>query len=83
MIPGVYALKLTVDGKVYTSDVTVVNDPRVGESPALMADLRTQNKLTLLSVQGMEHSFAGHEGSGMQVKDQSATLMEGHPARRQ
>jgi hypothetical protein len=61
VIPGVYTLKLTVDGKVFTSDVTVVNDPRVGQSPALMADLRTQSKLTLLSVQGMEHSFEGHE----------------------
>ncbi len=31
VIPGVYTLKLTVDGKVFTRDVTVVNDPRVGE----------------------------------------------------
>ena len=37
VIPGVYTLKLTVDGKVYTSEVTVMNDPRVGQSPALMA----------------------------------------------
>jgi hypothetical protein len=75
--PGVYTLKLTVDGKVYTSDVTVVNDPRVGESPALLADLRTQSKLTLLSVQGMEHSFAGHQEVNA-VKDQLATLMKGN-----
>jgi len=77
VIPGVYTLKLTVDGKVYTSDVTVVNDPRVGESPALLADLRTQNKLTLLAVQGMEHSFAGHEEVNA-VKDQLATLIKGN-----
>jgi hypothetical protein len=38
VIPGVYTLKLTVDGKVYTSEVTVMNDPRAGQSPALMAD---------------------------------------------
>ena len=77
VIPGVYTLKLTVDGKVYTRDVTVMNDPRVGESPALMAALRTQNKLTLLSVQGMEHSFEGHEEVNA-VKDQLATLMKGN-----
>jgi hypothetical protein len=76
VIPGVYTLKLTVDGQVYTRDVTVMNDPRVGQSPALMADLRTQSKLTLLSVQGMEHSFEGHEEVNA-VKDQLATLMKG------
>ena len=76
VIPGVYTLKLTVDGQVLTREVTVVNDPRAGESPALMAALRSQNKLTLLSVQGMEHSFAGHEEANA-VKDQLATLMKG------
>jgi photosystem II stability/assembly factor-like uncharacterized protein len=79
VIPGVYTLKLTVDGKVFTSDVTVMNDPRVGESPALMDALRTQNKLTLLSVQGMEHSFAGREEVNA-VQDQLATLMKGNLA---
>ena len=59
VIPGVYTLKLTVDGQVYTRTVTVVNDPRVGQSPELMAELRIQNQLTLLSVQGMEQSVAG------------------------
>jgi photosystem II stability/assembly factor-like uncharacterized protein len=77
VIPGVYTLKLTVDGRVYTADVTVVNDPRVGESPALLDALRTQSKLTLLSVQGMEHSFAGH-AEVTSVKDQLATLMKGN-----
>ncbi len=61
VIPGVYTLKLTVDGQVYTRKVTVINDPRVGQSPELMAALRAQNKLTLLSVQGMKQSFAGHD----------------------
>ncbi len=77
VIPGVYTLKLTVDGKVFTSDVTVMNDPRVGESPALMDALRTQNKLTLLSVQGMEHSFEGHEEVNA-LQDQLVTLMKGN-----
>lgn len=78
VIPGVYKLKLTVDGQVYTRDVTVINDPRVGQSPALMANLRLQNRLTLLSVQGMEQSFEGHEEVDA-VKGQLATLMKSNP----
>ncbi|HEX4038913.1 MAG TPA: hypothetical protein VHX37_12715 [Acidobacteriaceae bacterium] len=60
VIPGVYTLKLTVNGQVYTRNVTVVNDPRVGQSPQVMAALRTQNQLTLLAVHGMEHSYDAH-----------------------
>ncbi len=41
-LPGVYTLKLTVDGKSYTQTVTVRNDPR---SPASASDLRAQLKL--------------------------------------
>lgn len=77
VIPGVYTLKLTVDGQVYTRTVTVVNDPRVGESPELMAALRTQNKLTLLSVQGMDQSYEGH-GEVEGVKGQLSDLMHGN-----
>ncbi len=77
VIPGVYTLKLTVDGQVYTRKVTVVNDPRVGQSPALMAALRIQDKLTLLSVRGMEQSFAGH-GEVDAVRDQLSALMHGN-----
>jgi photosystem II stability/assembly factor-like uncharacterized protein len=76
VIPGVYTLKLTVDGQVYTRTVTVVNDPRTGQSPELMAALRIQNKLTLLSVQGMEQSFAGHVEVDA-VRDQLSALMKG------
>jgi photosystem II stability/assembly factor-like uncharacterized protein len=76
VVPGVYTLKLTVDGKVYTSKVTVVNDPRVGQTPELMTALRTQNRLTLLSVQGMKQSFAGHDEVNA-VRDQLASLMQG------
>jgi photosystem II stability/assembly factor-like uncharacterized protein len=76
VIPGVYTLKLTVDGQVSTREVTVVNDPRVGQSPALMAALRTQIKLTLLSVQGMEQSFEGHDEVDA-VKVQLQALMQG------
>jgi photosystem II stability/assembly factor-like uncharacterized protein len=78
VIPGVYTLKLTVDGQVYTRNITVVNDPRAGESPELMAALRVQNKLTLLSVQGMVQSDEGHQEVDA-VKAQLATLMHGDP----
>ena len=76
VIPGVYTLKLTVDGQVYARNVTVLNDPRAGQSPELMAALRTQNKLTLLSVEGMKQSFEGHEEVDA-VKSQLATLTKG------
>src|SRR5207302_1342250 len=36
-LPGVYTVKLTVDGTPYTQTVTVKNDPR---SPASAADVR-------------------------------------------
>ncbi len=74
VIPGVYTLKLTVDGQTYTRNATVLNDPRVGQSPELMAALRTQNHLTLLSVRGMEQSFAGRDEVNA-VRDQLAALM--------
>jgi photosystem II stability/assembly factor-like uncharacterized protein len=76
VIPGVYTLKLTVDGQVYTRTITVVNDPRAGQSPELMTALRAQNKLTLLSVQGMDQSFAGNQ-EVKAVKDELAALMHG------
>ena len=54
VIPGVYTLKLIVDGQTYTQTVTVRNDPRVGESPKVMADLRAKNKLMILAYEGVE-----------------------------
>jgi photosystem II stability/assembly factor-like uncharacterized protein len=75
VIPGVYTVKLTVDGKVYTRSVTVVNDPRVGQSPVLMAELRSQNQLTLLSYEGMKQSYEGH-AEVKAVEDQLAKVMK-------
>ncbi|MGH8128984.1 MAG: hypothetical protein ACRETC_11610, partial [Gammaproteobacteria bacterium] len=60
VIPGVYTLKLTVDGQTYTRKLTVINDPRVGQSPELMAALRAQNKLTLDAYHAMQGSYSGH-----------------------
>ncbi|HZU36756.1 MAG TPA: hypothetical protein VFA18_12635, partial [Gemmataceae bacterium] len=76
VIPGAYTLKLTVDGRVYTRKVTVMNDPRVGQSPQLMAALRSQNRLTMLAYQGMQLSYEGHSEVSA-VHSQLASLMRG------
>ena len=77
VIPGVYTLKLTVDGQVYARKVTVVNDPRAGQTPELMAALRTQNRLSLLSMQGMKQSDQGYEEVEA-LRTQLASLMKGN-----
>jgi photosystem II stability/assembly factor-like uncharacterized protein len=78
VIPGVYTLKLTVDGQVYARKVTVMNDPRVGQSPALMAALHVQNQLSQLALRGMEQSYDGHHEVDA-IKAQLASLMQGDP----
>ncbi len=77
VIPGVYTLKLTVEGHVYTRHVTVMNDPRVGQSPILMAALRAQNRLTMFAYHGMRQTYEGHQEVNA-VKTQLASLMHGH-----
>jgi photosystem II stability/assembly factor-like uncharacterized protein len=57
VIPGVYTLKLTVDGKSYTQQVTVKNDPR---SPASAADLRAQYELQVKLYDGTRQSWEGY-----------------------
>jgi photosystem II stability/assembly factor-like uncharacterized protein len=79
VIPGVYTLKLTVDGQTYTRQVTVINDPRVGQSPALMAALRVQSKITLLSVEGMRQSNEGYDEVDA-IRKQLAALIESKPS---
>jgi photosystem II stability/assembly factor-like uncharacterized protein len=56
-LPGVYTLKLTVDGKVYTQTVTVKNDPR---SPASAANLRAQHELQMKLYDGIEEAWTGY-----------------------
>ena len=73
VIPGVYTLKLTVDGQTYTQTVTVHNDPRVGESAKVMADLRAKNKLMMLAYQGAKDSNAGNS-EVLAVRQQVASL---------
>jgi photosystem II stability/assembly factor-like uncharacterized protein len=53
-LPGLYTLKLTVDGKSYTQRVTLRNDPR---SPARMSDLRAQLDLQMKYYEGEKESW--------------------------
>jgi len=76
VIPGVYTLKLIVDGQTYTQAVTVRNDPRVGESPKIMADLRAKNKVMLLAYEGAKTSNAGNS-EVLAVRQQVAALSAG------
>ena len=76
VIPGVYTLKLIIDGQTYTQTVTVRNDPRVGESPKVMADLRAKNKVMLLAYQGAKDSNTGNS-EVLAVRQQVAALSGG------
>src|SRR4029079_19699182 len=60
-LPGTYTLKLLVDGATYTQTLAVHNDPRSGESAAVMSALRAQEKLAMAAVQGMKDSYAANE----------------------
>ena len=56
-LPGAYTLKLNVDGRAYTQQVTIRNDPR---SPATLQAIRAQHDLQMRIYQGIEASFIGH-----------------------
>jgi len=73
--PGSYTVKLTVDGTTYTQTVAVRNDPRVGESAATLAALKSQARLTQLAYQGMKDTFAGNEEVAA-VRSQLAPLVQ-------
>lgn len=57
-LPGVYTLKLTVDGKASTQTLTVKNDPR---SPAGAADLRAQHDLQMRLYAGIRTAWDGYQ----------------------
>ena len=59
-LPGTYTVKLIVDGQTYSQPLVVRNDPRVGESPSMMAALKAQDKLAMAAVQGMKDSYAAN-----------------------
>jgi len=59
-LPGAYTVKLTVDGKTSTQILSVHEDPRIGESAAVMAGLRAQLDLERKTVSGMSASHTGY-----------------------
>ncbi len=78
VIPGVYTLRLTVDGQSYVRHVTVVNDPRVGQSRDVMAALRAQERFFLRAYRGMEKTYAGFT-SGEALARALAARLKGLP----
>jgi hypothetical protein len=56
--PGVYTIRLTVDGKSFTEPLTVRNDPR---SPATLADVRAQHVLLQKLDDGMHATWDGYQ----------------------
>jgi photosystem II stability/assembly factor-like uncharacterized protein len=70
-LPGVYTLKLTVDGKSYTQAVTVKNDPR---SPATAIDLKAQHELQMKIDAGAREATDGyHQVAAMRAAVQPLT----------
>jgi photosystem II stability/assembly factor-like uncharacterized protein len=53
-LPGVYTLRLTVDGRTYSRTVTVANDPR---SPATLVELRAQHALMMEICDGLQAAW--------------------------
>ena len=69
-LPGVYTLRLKVDGRTYTQTVTVKNDPR---SPASAADLRAQHDLQMKIDAGAREAWDGyHQVTAMRAALASA-----------
>jgi hypothetical protein len=75
-LPGTYTLKLIVDGATYTQTLVVHNDPRVGQSAAVMSALRAQEKLALAAAQGMKDSYDANEEVAA-IRTQLASMMHG------
>jgi photosystem II stability/assembly factor-like uncharacterized protein len=76
VLPGTYTMKLTVDGQTYSQNVTIRNDPRVGETNVTMNDLRSQNRLALGAWTGMKDTYAANEEVNA-VRLQLADLLKG------
>ena len=77
-LPGTYTVKLLVDDAAYTQTLVVHNDPRIGESAAVMSALRAQNKLAMTAWQSMKDSYAANEEVAG-VRAQLAAIMRGSP----
>jgi hypothetical protein len=75
-LPGTYTVKLIVDGQTYSQTLVVHNDPRVGESSAVVSGMRAQDKLAMATVQGMKDSYAANSEVAA-VRAQLAAIMRG------
>ena len=75
-LPGIYTVKLLVDGATYTQTLILHNNPRVGESVGVMSALRAQNKLALAASQGMKDSYTANQEVAT-VRAQLAALVRG------
>ncbi|HJZ81705.1 MAG TPA: hypothetical protein VKD91_15215, partial [Pyrinomonadaceae bacterium] len=75
-LPGTYTVKLIVDGQTYSQPLVVHNDPRIGESPAVIQALRAQDKLAMAAVQGMKDSYLANSEVAA-VRAQLAELRRG------
>jgi hypothetical protein len=76
-LPGTYTVKLLVDGQTYTQTLVIHNDPRVGESPAIMAALRKQNDLAMAAWLGMRDAYYANEEVA-ELRAQLAAVMKGN-----
>jgi len=76
-MPGVYTIRLTVDGRSYTQTVTVRNDPR---SPATLADLRAQHELLMKIYNGLKQSREGFDQVQAMRTAVAALTGSEHPA---
>lgn len=75
VIPGVYTIRLDVDGKTSSQTVTIENDPN---SPATAADLDALHDLQMKLYNGTKESWDGfHEVSAM--RQSIADVLAGNP----
>jgi len=74
-LPGVYTVKLTVDGKTYEQKLTVLNDPR---SPASMGDLKAEHDMQMECYQGSMDAMAGYQQVAA-MRAAVADIQKGNP----
>jgi len=76
VLPGMYTVKLTVDGKTYVQKLTVINDPRVKAS---LADLAKQQQLAFqIDAERLKLAQAANEVTG--ILKQAEALQQKAPA---
>ncbi len=75
VIPGIYTIRLNLDGKTYSQTVTVRNDPN---SSATTADLRALHDLEMKLYDGTKESWEGfHQVAAMRTS--IADILSGNP----